>query len=170
MKKEAVFYERLEGDKVHCRLCNHHCIIAKGKFGFCSVRRNIDGTLYTMVFGEAIARNVDPVEKKPLYHFLRGSLSMSIATVGCNFHCGFCQNWQISQISQRQNETVFQGRWFPPEEVVEEAKRGYSVQVFPIPTRSRPYFLSMPMRPPLCPENRGFETYLSQMGTCPGRP
>jgi pyruvate formate lyase activating enzyme len=122
MKKEAMLYERVEGDKVRCRLCSHQCTIAEGKFGFCGVRRNTAGTLYTMVFGEAIARNVDPIEKKPLYHFLPGSRSLSIATVGCNFHCGFCQNWQISQISQRQEESAFEGHWFPPEAIVEEAK------------------------------------------------
>jgi pyruvate formate lyase activating enzyme len=123
MKKEAMLYETVEGNKVRCRLCSHQCTIADGKFGFCGVRRNTAGTLYTMVFGEAIARNVDPIEKKPLYHFLPGSRSLSIATVGCNFHCGFCQNWQISQISQRQEESAFEGHWFPPEAVVEEAKR-----------------------------------------------
>jgi pyruvate formate lyase activating enzyme len=119
-----MLYEKLEGDKVLCRLCSHQCKINEGKLGFCGVRRNIQGTLYTTVYGKAIASNIDPIEKKPLYHFLPGSRSMSIATIGCNFHCGFCQNWQISQISQKRNESGVQGRWFPPEKVVEKAKQG----------------------------------------------
>ena len=67
------------------------------KLGICGVRKNVEGVLYTLVYGEVIAAHIDPIEKKPLYHFLPGSLSYSIATVGCNFKCGFCQNWQISQ-------------------------------------------------------------------------
>jgi pyruvate formate lyase activating enzyme len=117
-----MLYERLKENKVHCRLCAHYCKISEGKFGLCGMRRNIDGTLYTMVFGEAVTHHADPIEKKPLYHFLPGYLSMSIATAGCNFHCGFCQNWQISQIHRKETETFFQGRWFPPDQVVKEAK------------------------------------------------
>lgn len=99
--KEALLYEKLENNLVHCFLCAHQCKIADKKFGFCGVRQNIDGTLYTHVYGKPIAMHIDPIEKKPLYHFLPGSFSFSIATIGCNFHCGFCQNWEISQSRAR---------------------------------------------------------------------
>jgi pyruvate formate lyase activating enzyme len=124
-----MLYDRLDGNKVRCRLCSHACIIGEGKSGFCRVRRNIEGTLYSMVYGETIARNNDPIEKKPLYHFLPGSRSLSIATVGCNFHCEFCQNWQISQITKEGDDSVFQGRPFPPRQVVEQARQGGSASI-----------------------------------------
>ncbi|MDD2689561.1 MAG: AmmeMemoRadiSam system radical SAM enzyme [Candidatus Omnitrophica bacterium] len=95
--KEALLYEKLKDNLVHCFLCSHHCKIPSAKFGFCGVRQNIDGTLYTHVYGKPISMHVDPVEKKPLYHFFPGSESFSIATIGCNFKCSFCQNWEISQ-------------------------------------------------------------------------
>lgn len=123
MKKEAMFYESLKEGKVHCYLCAHHCRIAPEKFGCCGVRQNIEGKLYTLIYSEAVASNVDPIEKKPLYHFLPGSKTFSIATVGCNFRCGFCQNWQISQIFKRDKNQ--QGRKLIPEKVVEEAKRSH---------------------------------------------
>jgi len=96
--KEALLYASLESAKVHCRLCAHECVIQEGQFGFCGVRQNINGVLYTHSYGKLVAANVDPVEKKPLYHFLPGTLAFSIASAGCNFRCGFCQNWQISQL------------------------------------------------------------------------
>ncbi len=86
----------MEGDKVSCFLCSHHCRISNGKFGICNVRENKGGDLYTHAYGELVAQNIDPIEKKPFYHFLPGSKSFSIAAIGCNFQCGFCQNWQIS--------------------------------------------------------------------------
>jgi len=95
--KEAFLYEKLEKKLVHCFLCSHQCKIAPEEFGFCGVRQNIDGVLHSLVYGHPIAMHVDPIEKKPLYHFLPGSNSFSIATIGCNFRCGFCQNWEISQ-------------------------------------------------------------------------
>lgn len=98
-----MLYEVNKSKIIHCFLCNHNCRIADGKFGLCSVRQNIDGKLYTLVYGKLAAAHVDPVEKKPLYHFLPGSTSYSVATVGCNFKCGFCQNWQISQTSAVEN-------------------------------------------------------------------
>ncbi|MCB2186462.1 MAG: AmmeMemoRadiSam system radical SAM enzyme [Deltaproteobacteria bacterium] len=94
---EARLYERRDDKKVKCHLCAHGCLIKPGGRGICQVRENQDGTLYTLVWGKPIAANLDPIEKKPLYHFLPGSTSLSIATVGCNFQCGFCQNWDISQ-------------------------------------------------------------------------
>jgi pyruvate formate lyase activating enzyme len=95
--KEALLYDHLESLKVHCRLCSHNCVIQDSKFGFCGVRQNIKGALYTHNYGKLVAVNIDPVEKKPLYHFFPGSFAFSIASAGCNFRCGFCQNWQISQ-------------------------------------------------------------------------
>ena len=96
--KEAQLYSLLENKQVHCFLCAHSCRIPEGGFGFCKVRQNIQGVLYSSSYGKLVAINVDPVEKKPLYHFLPGSRAFSIASAGCNFHCGFCQNWEISQI------------------------------------------------------------------------
>ncbi len=122
MKKEAMLYERIENKRVHCYLCAHECKIADSKLGVCGVRQNIDGSLYTLVYAQAIAANIDPIEKKPLYHFLPGSSSYSIATIGCNFKCGFCQNWQISQVSMK-NGAIVSGRELKPEQVVEEARR-----------------------------------------------
>jgi pyruvate formate lyase activating enzyme len=121
MQKEALLYEVRKSDgKVHCYLCSHHCVIADGKWGFCRVRQNVGGKLYTHVYGNAIAAGVDPIEKKPLYHFLPGTLSFSIATQGCNFHCGFCQNWQISQIAG-EGYSARPGYDLPPEKVVQQA-------------------------------------------------
>jgi pyruvate formate lyase activating enzyme len=125
--KEAALYRKLEDQKVLCFLCSHQCRIVDGKFGICNVRENKGGTLYTHSYGELIAQNVDPIEKKPLYHFLPGSSSYSIATIGCNFQCGFCQNWQISQVKEaRALEARALGarsQYVRPEEVVDEAKR-----------------------------------------------
>lgn len=124
MKREAMFAVKLNDNVVRCDLCAHHCRIEPGEYGFCGVRQNVSGTLFTLVFGEAIARNVDPIEKKPLYHFLPGSFAYSIGTVGCNFRCGFCQNWQISQFSQtgsRNSEGL--GMRLLPEDVVAGAKQ-----------------------------------------------
>jgi len=120
VKKEALLYEKSEDGSVRCYLCNHHCRIAKKKFGFCGVRHNSEGILYTHAYGKVIASHIDPIEKKPLYHFLPGSFSLSIATIGCNFHCGFCQNWEISQSSFRDSKDLG-GQDFSPEEIVRQA-------------------------------------------------
>jgi pyruvate formate lyase activating enzyme len=95
--REAMLYDKLAGGRVRCRLCAHLCRIAESRAGVCRVRRNEGGTLVTTSYGRAIAAAVDPIEKKPLYHFMPGSRSFSIAARGCNFQCGFCQNWRISQ-------------------------------------------------------------------------
>ncbi|MCS7150068.1 MAG: AmmeMemoRadiSam system radical SAM enzyme [Caldimicrobium sp.] len=95
--KQALLYETLEESKVRCHLCNHRCVIPPGKRGLCGVRQNEEGILYSLVYGKVIAQHIDPIEKKPLYHFLPGSFSYSISTVGCNFRCSFCQNYEISQ-------------------------------------------------------------------------
>jgi len=129
MKKEALLYEKLENKLVHCYLCNHHCRIVNQKFGFCGVRQNIDGVLYTHIYGEVVAVNVDPVEKKPLYHFLPGSRSFSIATVGCNFHCGFCQNWEISQSTIRDGSYSCGTHSFTPTQIVKQAFKNGSKSI-----------------------------------------
>ncbi|RPI64712.1 MAG: AmmeMemoRadiSam system radical SAM enzyme [Planctomycetaceae bacterium] len=86
-----------DGLKVKCELCGHRCQIAAGKYGICRVRENVAGQLKTLNYKALVALNVDPIEKKPLFHFLPGTKSLSIAAPGCNFQCEFCQNWQISQ-------------------------------------------------------------------------
>ncbi len=122
MKKEALLYQKLADNKVNCSLCAHRCKISPAKYGICGVRQNIDGILYAYVYGEAIANHVDPIEKKPFYHFLPGSSAYSIATVGCNFNCGFCQNWRISQLSVEKGGLA-SSYSLPPEKVVSEAKK-----------------------------------------------
>ena len=97
MLKEALLYKKLSDNKVSCFLCSHRCLIADGQFGICQARQNKEGTLYTLTYGELCAANIDPIEKKPIFHMLPGSKSYSFAALGCNFRCGFCQNWQISQ-------------------------------------------------------------------------
>jgi pyruvate formate lyase activating enzyme len=122
MMHEALFWERVDEKKGRCHLCAHECRIPEAGFGICGVRQNIDGALYTHVYGKVIAANVDPIEKKPLYHFLPGSMIYSVATIGCNFKCGFCQNWQISQVSTADGDIVPK-RQMTPQEIVAEAKR-----------------------------------------------
>lgn len=117
-----MLYEKLENKKVHCYLCSHNCKIDETKVGICGVRQNIDGKLYSHVYGKVIASHVDPIEKKPLYHFLPRTYAYSIATPGCNFKCDFCQNWQISQYKS-DNEFDYQGFEMLPEEIVEAAKQ-----------------------------------------------
>lgn len=112
---------------VHCFLCSHHCKIPPSRFGICAVRKNEAGSLKTLVYAEAISVAVDPIEKKPLYHFFPGSTSFSIATLGCNFRCGFCQNWQISQANKKNNNT--RGSKLMPEEVVARAKKSGSKSI-----------------------------------------
>lgn len=94
---EARFYEALQDGRVLCTLCPHNCHIPEGGRGVCGVRYNAGGQLHTLVYGRVVSRNVDPIEKKPLYHFYPGSTAYSIATVGCSLRCAFCQNWEISQ-------------------------------------------------------------------------
>lgn len=96
--KEAYLYEKMPEGEVRCRLCSHRCTIKEGKRGICRVRENREGTLFSLVYGKVIAERPDPIEKKPLFHFLPGTMSYSIATVGCNFKCKHCQNADISQM------------------------------------------------------------------------
>ncbi len=118
---EAMFYEKLGTNKVKCFLCSHYCVILEGKRGICGVRENRGGILYSLVYGKVVSMNVDPVEKKPLFHFLPGSKSFSIATIGCNFKCGHCQNYEIAQYPGEHDNIP--GEQVTPEDVVDAAER-----------------------------------------------
>jgi pyruvate formate lyase activating enzyme len=95
--KEAYLYEKLKNESVQCNTCNHRCVIKNGDHGSCGVRKNENSKLVSLVYGRAAALNADPIEKKPLFHFFPGSLSLSFGTFGCNLFCSFCQNWTLSQ-------------------------------------------------------------------------
>jgi len=95
--RRAMFFESLSRDRVVCNLCPNECVLGKGERGVCRVRENRDGRLVTLVYGTPCSANIDPIEKKPLFHFHPGSNAFSIATAGCNMSCRFCQNWEISQ-------------------------------------------------------------------------
>jgi pyruvate formate lyase activating enzyme len=115
----AQFWHKLDGE-VQCNLCNQLCRIKPGSRGLCGVRENQDGQLMTLVYGNLIAANVDPIEKKPFFHFLPGSLAYSIATMGCNFRCLHCQNADISQLPRETGRIM--GEYVPPQEVVAQAE------------------------------------------------
>lgn len=117
--KEAILYHKMQDGKCKCAVCNHRCIIAEGKRGICGVRENRQGMLYALNYEKTIAAHIDPIEKKPLYHFLPGTKIYSFAAVGCNFRCVWCQNWEISQ-SPKPNKPV-DGADVLPEEHVERA-------------------------------------------------
>jgi pyruvate formate lyase activating enzyme len=118
--KEAMLWTARDGGRAACLLCGHRCVIEPGRVGTCAVRKNVDGKLVTIVYGEVIAIHVDPIEKKPLHHFHPGSKALSIATAGCNFRCPFCQNWQISQ-APRGGEGLRGHVRLSPEDIVREA-------------------------------------------------
>jgi len=120
---EAYLYKPLKEKKVKCNLCSHRCIIKNGKRGICGVRENRNGILESLVYGKLIARHIDPIEKKPLFHFMPGSKSYSIATVGCNFKCLFCQNADIAQMPSDHNGMII-GDLCSPEDVVDAAEKG----------------------------------------------
>ncbi|MEJ2715846.1 MAG: AmmeMemoRadiSam system radical SAM enzyme [Deltaproteobacteria bacterium] len=117
--KEALLYDKLESRAVKCRLCRHGCRIKDGNKGICRVRENRGGTLYTMVYDKVISSNIDPIEKKPLFHVAPGSRSFSVATVGCNFRCSFCQNYSISQMPRDAGRIA--GEAFSPAEIAASA-------------------------------------------------
>jgi len=121
--KQAVLWEpTTDGDTVKCNLCRWGCVIADGKVGRCFVRKNIAGVLYSLNYDHVCAANVDPIEKKPLFHFQPGSKSFSIACVGCNFQCVFCQNWQISQ-AKLEGGGGIKGQSLSCEQIVSSAVR-----------------------------------------------
>jgi pyruvate formate lyase activating enzyme len=121
MVHEALLYEKEDSRRVKCALCAHRCRIEAGARGICGVRENREGILCSLVYGRVIAENVDPIEKKPLFHFLPGSRSFSIATVGCNFSCAFCQNHDISQLPRDENRIA--GRERTPVQIAEAARQ-----------------------------------------------
>ena len=125
---KADFWRPADEGAVDCFLCAHRCHIPAAGRGVCKVRENRDGTLISLVYGRVIANHVDPIEKKPLFHFLPGSRAYSIATVGCNFQCGFCQNWQISQWP-RSGAGEMPGQPMTPEDVVQEARRAACLSI-----------------------------------------
>jgi len=119
-----MLYERLEGNSVRCFLCRHECRITEGQRGLCRVRENRGGILYSIFYGKPVALSVDPIEKKPLFHFQPGTSSLSIATLGCNFQCEFCQNWDISQYGRMPNLSRHDvSGHLAPETVVQQALR-----------------------------------------------
>jgi pyruvate formate lyase activating enzyme len=118
--RKAMLYDKLGCGRVRCRVCSHTCTIEPGSRGVCAVRENVDGTLVSLVYGRLIARDVDPIEKKPLYHFYPGTRAYSIASVGCNFTCLHCQNHYISQYPREHGGRIV-GDAVPAEQVVDEA-------------------------------------------------
>ncbi len=118
--KEAMFYEKLENKKVRCILCAHCCVVAEGRRGKCGVRENREGVLYSIVYGKIISMNIDPIEKKPLFHFYPGSTSFSIASVGCNFKCMHCQNFDIAQYPKEHIDVP--GKDITPAQIVDKAE------------------------------------------------
>lgn len=121
--KEAILYQKLKDNQVRCLVCNHRCVIGPNQRGVCGTRENQKGILYSLVYGQAVSEAIDPVEKKPLFHFLPGTFTYSFATVGCNFRCRWCQNWQISQQPKPQNPIL--GYDLPPSTIVERAQASH---------------------------------------------
>ncbi len=115
-----MLYSQKPDGLVECRLCHHRCTLRPGQLGICQVRENRNGTLVSLVYRRLIAQHIDPIEKKPLFHFLPGSVSYSIATAGCNFRCLFCQNYSISQMPR--DEQTIEGADVAPERIVAEAR------------------------------------------------
>ena len=105
--REARFYDKLAYKKIKCKLCPRECVIDDRERGYCGVRENRGGTYYTLVHSRICAAHVDPIEKKPLFHFLPGTLAFSVATAGCNVNCKMCQNWEISQVRPEQVDNTF---------------------------------------------------------------
>jgi pyruvate formate lyase activating enzyme len=124
--KECQLYNKMDNNNTQCSACSHFCFIPPDRTGLCGVRQNKKGTLYSLVYGKAAAMNIDPIEKKPLYHFLPGSYTFSVGTLGCNFFCANCQNYDISQMFglkgkvKKYNEFNF-GRELSPEQIVGSA-------------------------------------------------
>ena len=122
MEKEARYYEKLDERRVQCHLCPHECVIADGRSGFCNFRNNVGGTLVAGTYGRPSAIALDPIEKKPLYHFHPGTQILSIGTMGCTFHCNFCQNWHMLR-------GELPARLVTPEQLVEAARREKSIAI-----------------------------------------
>ncbi|MCQ9208475.1 MAG: AmmeMemoRadiSam system radical SAM enzyme [Omnitrophica bacterium] len=116
---EAMFYEKLDQRTIQCHLCPRNCLLKNGMRGICRAREPRDGKHYSLVYGNPTAVHIDPIEKKPLFHFLPATTAFSIATAGCNFRCKYCQNWQISQFPPEET----QNQYLPPEATVEAARK-----------------------------------------------
>ncbi len=121
--KEALYYKKLEDSKVQCQLCPKRCIIVPGKRGFCAVRKNVDGTLYSEIYGQTTSVALDPIEKKPLYRFHPGTFILSLGTRGCNFACPYCQNWHISQDPDAFTQPITSS------EIIRQAKKARSIGI-----------------------------------------
>ncbi|TRZ81967.1 AmmeMemoRadiSam system radical SAM enzyme [bacterium] len=124
--KETILYEKLKDGRVKCNTCNHRCIIKDGEHGICGVRKDENGKLISLVYGKVAAINVDPIEKKPFFHFLPGSYAFSFGTFGCNFACAFCQNWTLSQPPKENffwHDVNIGADWLPVKIVSEALKR-----------------------------------------------
>ncbi|PIU75459.1 MAG: AmmeMemoRadiSam system radical SAM enzyme [Candidatus Portnoybacteria bacterium CG06_land_8_20_14_3_00_39_12] len=125
MQKQAYLYEKLNDNLVRCQTCSHYCVIKPGYRGKCGVRGNKDGELVLLTYGQAIASQIDPIEKKPFFHFLPGSQTFSIATLGCNLNCSNCQNWEISQSAKEKlstKEIMTLGEKLLPQEITKKAR------------------------------------------------
>ncbi|MFA4946261.1 MAG: AmmeMemoRadiSam system radical SAM enzyme [Candidatus Micrarchaeia archaeon] len=120
--REALLYEKLEGGAVACKLCSHRCVIPKSKTGFCCCRLNDGGTLYSLNYGKCTGLALDPIEKKPFYHFKPGSTALSFGAPGCNFRCKGCLNWEISQ-SPRESREAFDFPLVSPGEIARASER-----------------------------------------------
>ncbi|MFZ0951332.1 MAG: AmmeMemoRadiSam system radical SAM enzyme [Candidatus Sulfotelmatobacter sp.] len=116
---EAKFYQKLQNKKIKCKLCPRECTVGDRERGYCGVRENRGGTYNTLVHSRVCAAHIDPIEKKPLFHYLPGTLAFSLATAGCNVNCKFCQNWDISQVRPEQVPADY----VPPKLVAELAKQ-----------------------------------------------
>jgi len=114
---EAMFYKKLADGSVQCELCPFKCVLSEGQRGICGVRANVGGKLRALTYGKPVAVHIDPIEKKPMFHFLPSSKAFSIATVGCNLSCNFCQNWTISQALPEESQHIT----LMPKDVVEQA-------------------------------------------------
>ncbi len=121
MEKEAYLYKKLPGKKVKCLSCSHYCVVDDGEKGICRVKENKGGKLYSLNYGKVVSISIDPIEKKPLFHFLPGSKALSFASAGCNFQCENCQNWLISQSPRIYNKII--GEEVGIKEIVSLAKK-----------------------------------------------
>lgn len=119
--KKALLFKSLAEKKVQCLACCHSCVLSLNEYGICRVRKNIKGILYSLVYGKVCALAIDPIEKKPFFHFFPGSSALSLATVGCNFSCLHCQNADISQYPKENNEII--GEDYSPKKIVDIAKK-----------------------------------------------
>lgn len=141
-KKHAMFYKKLNNNKVQCVLCPRNCILSDGRRGACRVRENQKGKLYTLVYNNPCSLEISPIEKAPLYHFIPGHKRLCLATVGCNLRCIFCQNWYISQVLPEE----IKGYNLTPQDIIEEAKKSGVSSIsftFTEPTISYEYILDI---------------------------